>query len=130
VSPFGFCSPSFFDSLIFHLGMDLMKESLYDTLSAGLHKLEYLTILVIVFVMGCIGFTEGIGIGIILACVFFVVMYSRRPVIRSLYNGSQLRSTVHRLYRQQKFLDKVGTQTCIIKLQGFVFFGTINQRMD
>jgi SulP family sulfate permease len=115
--------------LIFHLGMDLLKESIIDTWSAGIHQLEYITILIIVAVMGFIGFTEGIMIGIILACVFFVVMYARKPVVRSLYTGSQLRSTVHRLYRQQKFLDQVGGQICVTKLQGFIFFGTVNQCM-
>jgi len=77
--------------------------------------------------MGFVGFTQGIILGIILSNIFFVVMYARRPVIRSLYTGSQLRSTVHRLYRQQKFLDKVGHQISVIKLQGFIFFGTVNQ---
>ena len=114
-------------SLIFHLGMDLIKESVFDTWSSGMHRLEYITILIIIAVMGFVGFTEGIVIGIILACVFFVVMYARRPLIRATYTGSQVRSTVHRLYRQQIFLDKVGNQTCILKLQGFIFFGTVNQ---
>lgn len=47
-------------------------------------------------------------------------MYSRRSVIRASFTGSQLRSTVHRLYRQQMFLDQVGDQIHIIKLQGYV----------
>jgi SulP family sulfate permease len=114
-------------SLIFHLGFDLMKESLYDTWSVGMHPLEYATIVVIVGVMGIVGFTEGIMVGVILACIFFVVMYSRKSIIRETFTGSQLRSTVHRLYRQQSFLDKVGNQIHIIKLQGFMFFGTVNQ---
>jgi SulP family sulfate permease len=54
-------------------------------------------------------------------------MYSRKTVIRETFSGTQLRSTVHRLYRQQNFLDKVGNQIHIIKLQGYMFFGTINQ---
>ncbi|KAJ3279289.1 hypothetical protein HK104_001585 [Borealophlyctis nickersoniae] len=114
-------------SLIFHLGIDLLKESVVDTWNIGIHPLEYLTIIAIVAIMGIWGFTEGIVVGIILACVFFVVMYSRRNVIRASFTGSQLRSTVHRLYRQQMFLDQVGDQIHIIKLQGFMFFGTINQ---
>lgn len=114
-------------SLIFYLGAELLKESIYDTYTSGIHYLEYATIILIVASMGLIGFTEGIILGIILSNIFFVVMYARRPVIRSLYNGSQLRSTVHRLYRQQKFLDKVGHQISVIKLQGFIFFGTVNQ---
>ncbi|KAI8814169.1 sulfate transporter family-domain-containing protein [Cladochytrium replicatum] len=114
-------------ALIFHLGIDLMKESVWDTLHVGMHPLEYLTILAIVGIMGIWGFTEGIIVGIILACFFFVVMNARKSVIRSSYTGTALRSTVHRLYRQQRFLDQVGSQIAIIKLQGFIFFGTIHQ---
>ncbi|KAI9204235.1 sulfate transporter family-domain-containing protein [Polychytrium aggregatum] len=114
-------------ALIFHLGIDLMKESIIDTWNVGIHPLEYFTIITIVVTMGVFGFTEGIIVGIILACVFFVVMYSRKSVIRANYTGMELRSTVHRLYRQRQFLDNVGDQIHIIKLQGFMFFGTVNQ---
>ena len=58
-------------ALIFHLGIDLMKESLWDTLNVGMHPLEYFTIVVIVFTMAVVGFTEGIIVGALLACVFF-----------------------------------------------------------
>ena len=54
-------------------------------------------------------------------------MYSNKSIIRETFDGAQSRSTVHRLYRQQTFLDKVGRQIRIIKLQGFMFFGTVNQ---
>ncbi|KAJ3254399.1 hypothetical protein HK103_007193 [Boothiomyces macroporosus] len=114
-------------ALIFHLGVDLLKESVYDTWSVGMHPSEYFTIIIIVMVMGVVGFTEGIMVGILLACIFFVVMYSRRSIIRETFTGAQLRSNVHRLFRQQQFLDKVGSQIHIIKLQGFMFFGTVSQ---
>jgi SulP family sulfate permease len=39
-------------SLIFHLGIDLLKESVFDTWSVGMHPLEYFTIVIIVLVMG------------------------------------------------------------------------------
>ena len=54
-------------------------------------------------------------------------MYSNKSIIRETFDGAQSRSTVHRLYRQQTFLDRVGKQIRIIKLQGFMFFGTVNQ---
>ncbi|TPX30574.1 hypothetical protein SmJEL517_g05888 [Synchytrium microbalum] len=114
-------------SLIFHLGMDLLKESLWDSYWVGIHPLEYLTIVLIVATMGIFGFTEGIVAGILFACIFFTVMYARKRVIRADYSGKELRSTVHRLYVHQKFLDKVGVQIRVLKLQGFIFFGSINQ---
>lgn len=123
----GFVPVVLVGALIFHLAVDLIKESLFDTLMAGLHPLEYITIISIVAVMGFIGFTEGIVVGVVLTCIFFVVIYAQRSVIRDSFKGSQLRSTVHRLYRQRIFLDNVGDQIHILKLQGFMFFGTISQ---
>ncbi|KAJ3383273.1 hypothetical protein HDU92_004274 [Lobulomyces angularis] len=114
-------------SLIFHLAIDLMIESLYDTWSSEVSNLEYLTILVIVITMTGFGFTEGIVAGILMACVLFVYNYSQRSVITEVTDGGEMRSTIHRPYKQQKYLDLVGSQVKILSLRGFLFFGTINQ---
>ncbi|KAJ3414674.1 hypothetical protein HDV05_006209 [Chytridiales sp. JEL 0842] len=114
-------------SLIFHLAFDLMKESIWDTWSVGISSWEYFTIVMIVFIMAFFGFTEGILAGMVLACFFFVVMYSRKSIIRSLHTGLDVRSTVHRPYRQRIFLDSVGEQIRVVKMKGFLFFGTISQ---
>ncbi|KAI7903690.1 sulfate transporter family-domain-containing protein [Cokeromyces recurvatus] len=114
-------------SLIFHLGLDLLKEALIDTWHA-VHYLEYITICVIILCMAVLGFVEGIFVGIVMACIFFVVQNARRSeAIRATYTGDYMRSTVRRLYRQERFLKRVGTQIQIVKLQGYLFFGTINQ---
>ncbi|KAI8878825.1 hypothetical protein K501DRAFT_195014 [Backusella circina FSU 941] len=114
-------------SLIFHLGLDLLKEALVDTWNS-VHYLEYITICVIIVCMALVGFVEGIFVGIVLACIFFVVQNSRKgDAIRSTYTGEYMRSTVRRLYRQENFLSNVGGQIQVIKLQGYLFFGTINQ---
>ncbi|KAF9156099.1 hypothetical protein BG015_007276 [Linnemannia schmuckeri] len=113
-------------SLIFHLGMDLVKEALWDTWGL-VHHLEYLTIALIVIAMAAFGFVEGIFMGILLACVFFVVSNSRKEGVRFSCTGESAKSTVRRVYRQQKFLRQVGRQIYIFKLQGDMFFGTINK---
>jgi SulP family sulfate permease len=113
--------------LIFHLSFDLMKESIWDTWHVGISSWEYFTIIMIVFIMAFFGFTEGILAGMVLACFFFVVMYSRRSIIKSTQTGLELRSTVHRPYRQRLFLDNVGEQIKVVRLKGFLFFGTISQ---
>ena len=71
-------------------------------------------------------FVMGIGVGIILACVSFVVSSAQRRAVRSILNGSVARSTVRRHPKQSAFLKEVGRQTRVIKLQGFLFFGTIS----
>ncbi|KAJ3096867.1 hypothetical protein HDU97_005465 [Phlyctochytrium planicorne] len=126
-SVIGFVPTLVVGSLIFHLAFDLMKESLWDTRLVGISHWEYATILGIVVTMAVFGFTEGILTGMVLACFFFVIMYSRKSILRSSHTGAEIRSTVHRPYRQKLYLDQVGDQIRIVKLQGFMFFGVISQ---
>jgi SulP family sulfate permease len=112
-------------ALIFHLGIELMKEALLDTWGIVNH-LEYITIVAIVIAMAVLGFIEGIFLGIIMACVFFVVSNSQKSAIRATFFGSSIKSTVRRRYRQHIFLKHVGNQIYVMKLQGYMFFGTIS----
>jgi SulP family sulfate permease len=111
-------------ALIFLLGIDLMKEALWDTFGKC-HKLEYLTILVIVLIMGIHDFVVGIFVGIVLACVSYVVQSSRHSAIRATYSGMIAESTVRRPRSDSRYLSKVRGQIRAIKLGGFLFFGTI-----
>ncbi|KAI9674540.1 MAG: hypothetical protein M1817_001878 [Caeruleum heppii] len=111
-------------ALIFLLGIDLMREALRDTWGR-VHRLEYLTIVAIVVTMGAWDFVAGILVGIVLACVNFVVQTSRKSAIRATYSGEVAGSTVRRHPVQYRFLRNVGRQTHVTKLAGFLFFGTI-----
>lgn len=111
-------------SLIYLLGYELLKEALYDTWGK-LRRIEYTTIIIIVVVMGAWDFVYGVLAGILLACLSFVVEAARRPAVQEIYTGVVARSTVLRHPKQQQFLKDVGSQICVIKLQGTVFFGSI-----
>ena len=75
--------------------------------------------------MGAWDFVIGILIGIVLACVSYVVQTSQKSPIRATYTGAVARSTVRRHPIQQRFLQRVGEQIYVIKLTGYMFFGTI-----
>ncbi|KAJ6189397.1 hypothetical protein N7519_004305, partial [Penicillium mononematosum] len=111
-------------ALIFLLGIELLQEALVDTWGK-LTRLEYLTVVIIVVTMGAWDFVVGIFVGIILACVNFVVQTSRKSAIRAKFSGEISGSTVRRPPIQQEFLREAGQQTLIIKLGGYLFFGTI-----
>ncbi|GME32543.1 Sulfate transporter family protein [Neofusicoccum parvum] len=111
-------------TLIFYLGLDLLKEALWDTLGR-LRLLEYLTIITIVLIMGIYDFVWGVLAGIVLACLTYVVQTSRTPVIRSTYTGAIAQSTVRRPPLHQKYLREVGQQIYVAKIAGYLFFGTI-----
>ncbi|KAK6353736.1 hypothetical protein TWF730_008165 [Orbilia blumenaviensis] len=110
-------------SLIFLLGIELLRESLYDTWKK-LHKFEYLTVFITAVTMGLYDFVVGILIGIALTSLAFVIQASQKPAIRAAYAGA--RSTVRRHPFQQRFLSQVGPQIYLYKLGGFIFFGTIS----
>lgn len=113
-------------ALIFFLGIELLQEALWETLGK-MNKLEYLTVLAIVLTMGIYDFVGGILVGIVLACLNFVVQTSRKSAIRTTYSGEIVESTVRRHHVQRHYLHEVGYQIHVTKLAGMLFFGSIVQ---
>ncbi|GMM27431.1 Vsb1 protein [Martiniozyma asiatica (nom. inval.)] len=113
-------------SLIYLLGFELLKESVWDTIGR-LKKFEYFTIILIIISMGIFDFVIGILIGILLACLSFVVDAGRKRVIDKIYTGDFAKSIIIRHPKQQEFLKDVGKQICILKLNGSIFFGSIGR---
>lgn len=123
--PIGYLPIMVVGALIFVLGIDLVREALWDTWSR-VNRLEYITILIIVVASTLTDFVIGCLVGLALACFFFVMQTSRRNAVRTVLSGATARSTVRRQLAQRRFLDDVAKQTRILKLQGSLFFGTIN----
>ena len=111
-------------TLIFDLGFELLLEAVWLP-RKKLKLAEYLTVIVIVLVMGIYDFVVGIGVGIILAFVSLIIQTSRVSAIRGTFDGDIVTSTVRRNPSQHHYLHQVGQQTYIIKLTGYLFFGTI-----
>jgi len=111
-------------TLIYMLGIDLTIEALVASYGR-LKIMEYLTIVCIAFVMGVYDFVVGIGVGIGLACLVYVVQTSQKSAIRAEFTGQVAESTVRRPFRQRQYLHKVGPQIRVVKLGGYLFFGSI-----
>ena len=75
--------------------------------------------------MGEYDFVVGILLGIILACVSFVLQTSQISAVRGKLYGGVANSTVRRHPIQQRFLLEAGKQIHVMKLAGYLFFGTI-----
>ncbi|KAI8456885.1 sulfate transporter family-domain-containing protein [Phakopsora pachyrhizi] len=112
-------------ALIYVLGIDLIKEAVWDTLGK-VSWVEYGTIWAIIIFATWHDFVVGIVVGIVLACLSFVVTSSQHRAIRSVMDGRTAISTVRRHPTQHTFLKKAGTRTRVLKLQGHLFFGTIS----
>ncbi|PCH34769.1 hypothetical protein WOLCODRAFT_78960 [Wolfiporia cocos MD-104 SS10] len=111
-------------ALIFVLGIDLVKEALWDT-RHRVSRTEYITIASIMICMTVWDFVIGVLFGIIVSCFFFVVQSSQRRSIRALHTGETAMSAVRRPGAHRAYIREVSKQTTILRLQGFLFFGTI-----
>ncbi|POR39526.1 Uncharacterized protein TPAR_00271 [Tolypocladium paradoxum] len=120
----GFIPVMMVGTLIFDLGFELLLEAVWLP-RKKLKLAEYLTVIVIVLVMGVHDFVVGIGVGILLAFVSLIIQTSRVSAIRGTYDGDIVTSTVRRNPSQHHYLRQVGQQIYIIKLTGYLFFGTI-----
>lgn len=75
--------------------------------------------------MGAYDFVIGIVVGIVLACMSFVLKTSTIHAIRTALPGGVASSTVRRHPIHHHFLQAVGKQIYVMKLAGHLFFGTI-----
>jgi SulP family sulfate permease len=77
-----------------------------------------------------IGFLEGIAIGVLAAVVMFVVSYSQINAVKHALTGEIYRSKVERPLVHRQALQKRGSEIFILRLQGFIFFGTAQKLLD
>lgn len=120
----GFIPVMMVGTLIFDLGFELLLEAVWAP-RKKLKLAEYLTVIVIVLVMGIYDFVIGIGVGILLAFVSLIVQTSRVSAVRGSFAGDVVTSTVRRNPSQHQYLNNVGGQIFLMKLTGYLFFGTI-----
>ncbi|CCC70165.1 hypothetical protein NCAS_0E00950 [Naumovozyma castellii] len=111
-------------SLIFLLGYELLVEALWDPWGK-ISNFEYITIVIIVLTMGIFDFVLGIIVGILIACFSFLIDSTKLQTINGEYDGTVAKSTVYRDLIQTKFLNGIGEQIYVLKLQNLLFFGTI-----
>ena len=115
--------------LLLYLGLGFLVEWLYD----GWWKFplsDYAVVIAIVAVMGTAGYLEGVGFGILAAVFLFIHNYSRVGVITHALTGAELQSNVDRPVSHQRILHKEGRGLHLLKLQGFIFFGTANTLLN
>jgi SulP family sulfate permease len=109
--------------LIFFLGLDFLATWVYDAWFR-LTKAEYAVVILILVVINTVGFLEGVGLGLAVAVALFVVNYSRIDMVRYAVSGAQRQSNVIRPRLYQNLLQSKGDWLYILKLRGYIFFGT------
>jgi len=109
--------------LIAYLGFEFLLEWLVAS-RKRISRFEYLIVVLIFAVSISAGYLEGIGVGILASAVLFIFEYSRIRVVKHALSGAALHSNVDRRDHISDRLGVIGDQIYILKLQGFIFFGT------
>ena len=114
-----------FGSVLIYLGLEFLDEWVYKAWFK-FSRIDFLVILTILVTLAARGVLEGVIVGLILAVFTFVVSYSRVSVIKLALTGREYRSRVTRAPHELEILQTHGDELYIIKLEGFIFFGTAN----
>ncbi len=115
-----------FGGLLLWIGVSLLYDWLVDA-HARIPRREYLIILLIVFVIATVGLLEGVLAGLFSAVVLFALEYSRVEIVKYAVTGKDFHSSFEHADEDRQFLTSNGRQVLILRLQGFVFFGTVHK---
>jgi sulfate permease, SulP family len=88
---------------------------------------EYLVIVMIFAVIVGVGFAEGIVLGLIAAVILFVVQYGQIDTVRLSLTGKDYQSSAAASEERRRLLTELGDAILIVRLQGFLFFGTADR---
>ena len=115
--------------MLLFIGLTFMVEWLIDAVRL-LPLADYVLVWVILAIIASVGFLEGIGAGILIATIIFVISYSRVNAIKNILNGEVYHSNVDRPKLHRDLLSQKGCQIHILRLQGYLFFGTIQKVLE
>ena len=115
-----------FGGLLLWLSLSLLHEWLVGTWRR-LGRGEYAIVVLIVVVIASAGFLEGLLVGLIAGVVLFVVDYSRVDIVNARLSGRVMHSSTELSGEQQKLLASHGEAILILRLQGYIFFGTADR---
>jgi len=109
-------------ALVF-VGLGFIVDWVWDK-RRSLPLSEYLVVIAILAVIITRGLLPGVAAGLVLAVVLFAVNYSRLEQVREEALGDTYRSNVDRPPGERDALRSLGERVQILRVEGFVFFGT------
>jgi SulP family sulfate permease len=115
--------------LLLQMGTSLLFRWVYRS-ALQLPRFDYLLVLIILVIMVSAGFIAGVGSGILIACVLFIISYGQTSSIKYELSGKTYRSNVYRSVPQQEILQREADAVVIMVLHGFIFFGTANDLLE
>jgi sulfate permease, SulP family len=122
-SVIGYIPKAALGGLILYLGISLLKQWFWNQRRRA-NQFEMVEITLIVVMVANYGYLVGFFTGLAIACLIFVVRYSRLPLVDSATNVALFSSLVIRPQDQVDILQQHGTRALLYRLKGYVFFGS------
>jgi SulP family sulfate permease len=95
-----------------------------------LSRTDYAVVLLILVVTAATDFLIGVGVGLTVMTILFVLNYSRIDVVHHALSGAEITSNVERFAHHRRVLTELGKHTYVLELRGFIFFGTANALLE
>ncbi len=90
-------------------------------------RFDFLVIVAVIVTALTVSLIAASGTGIVLAIVLYLREQTRSSVLRRKIEGGEMFSKVVRHEQELSILNRNGSKTVIVELQGSLFFGTANQ---
>ncbi len=115
--------------MLLFLGFSLIHEWIV-TSRKRMPLPDYLIVVSIFLVIGVFGFLQGVAFGLVAAVIFFVIRFSRVPVIKSEFTALNRRSVKERSVPHRKLLSAGGERIRGYELTGYLFFGSTTTLLE
>ncbi len=122
-SALGFVPMPILGAVLIQLGGSMLYEWLFKSWRL-MQPADYFQLFIIFLTIISFDFVAGVGVGIITACITFVVNTARIRLVKHAMNRGNFSSRVDRPIYQTETLQKNGARIQIMWLHGFVFFGS------
>jgi len=120
---------SLLGGMLLFLGLDFF----YEWVIAAFKRFalpEYIVLLLILLIIVTTDFLIGIVVGLVSMVIMFAFNYSRINAIEHELNGQQIQSNTWRSAEELKLLDRRGKEITVLKLNGYIFFGSMTHILD
>lgn len=115
--------------LLIYIGLSMLNEWLLKAWSI-FSRADYAVVLAIFGIIASTDFLWGIGVGMVMTMLLFLVNYGQVDVVRHVLSGITCRSRLSRPPQQTACLAAEDGQMLVLKLQGYIFFGTANMVLE